>query len=104
MTNILLGLVASVALAASGSTIATKTSTSEVSGREGASAVHVKGPVVHPVRGVYHSLLTKSECTQLGGTVDENKTCGGLNQQCTTVTVNPVTHLMVTHTLCLSAQ
>ncbi len=101
MTNILLGLVASVALAASGSTVTTKTSTSE---HESTSAVHVKGPVVHPVRGSYHSLLTKSECTQLGGTVDENKTCGGLNQQCTTVTVNPVTHLMVTHTLCLSAQ
>ena len=101
MTNILLGLVASVALAASGSTVTTKTSTTE---HESASAVHVKGPVVHPIRGSYHSLLTKSECTQLGGTVDENRTCGGTNQQCTTVTQNPVTHQMIAHTLCLTTQ
>ena len=102
MTNILLGLVASVALAASGSTIATKVSTSEVSSRQSASAVHVNGPVTHTGRGVYHSMLTKSECTQLGGSVDENKTCGGTNQQCTTVTQNPVTHQMIAHTLCLT--
>jgi hypothetical protein len=48
--------------------------------------------------------LTASECTQLGGTVSSDSTCGGLNKKCTTTTVSPVTKEITTHSLCINAQ
>ena len=48
--------------------------------------------------------LTTAECKQLGGTVEEDKICGGQNKKCTTVTFNPATNSSVTHSLCISEQ
>ena len=48
--------------------------------------------------------LTAGECTQLGGTVSNDTSCGGLNKKCTTTTVSPVTKEITTHTLCINQQ
>lgn len=45
--------------------------------------------------------LTSAECQQLGGHVEENRTCGGDNKQCRTNTVSS-TGTVTSNTLCIN--
>lgn len=45
--------------------------------------------------------LTSAECQQLGGKIEENRTCGGENKQCRTTTINS-TGTVDSHTLCIN--
>jgi hypothetical protein len=56
-----------------------------------------------PSPGVTVTALTVAECKQLGGTVEENKTCGGQNKQCRTNTVAS-TGTVTSNTLCINEQ
>ncbi len=98
MTKLLLGLAASIVLAASAGTAGASDSTAQP--HVASAGIH-KGPI-HGVPPHKHTNLSSSECTQLGGKVSSDTSCNGQNKVCTVVTWNSTTNRGSTHTLCLT--
>ncbi len=98
MANLLLGLAASIVLAA---VPAAGGASEQAAHPQVASAGVHKAPIrTGPVRK--HTNLSSSECTQLGGTVTNDTSCNGVNKVCTVVTWNSTTNRGSTHSLCLT--
>jgi hypothetical protein len=105
MTNILLGLAASVALAGSLST-APDSSTGGTHPKPPpptSSAHKVPGGATHLNAGAHATYLSSQECTTLGGKVTTDMTCNGPNKRCTIEVYDHVGASVQTKTLCLTA-